>query len=254
MTLAAAMTMVVLSAAAPATATANEVNDPFEGFNRAMFKFNDGLDRWILEPVAKGWDFVVPEQGQTAVRNIFANALFPVDFTNELLQWKPKGAAVSLGRFVLNSTLGVGGIFDHGDTMGLEENHEDFGQTFAVWGIGDGPYLMLPFFGPSNPRDGIGMLFDSAARVWPYYVEDEVIWGVAAVGVINFRAGLIDEIETARETSLDYYSFVRNLYAQRRAAAIENRDVDDAAGDDSAASDDADDLYYYDENYDEDSE
>lgn len=244
------MTALLFSAStvAPSFAHADRggvnVEDPWEGFNRAMFSFNDTLDRWFLEPVARGWDFVVPDVAQTAVSNIFANALFPIDFTNELLQGKPRGAVTSFSRFLVNSTLGVGGIFDHGDTLGLEENHEDFGQTFAVWGVGSGPYLMLPFFGPSNPRDGVGFVLDSAARIWPYYVEDElVVTGIAATELINKRASLLDEIETARESSLDYYAAVRNLYQQQREAAI----LDGEASDTNSDADGGEDLYFYDE-------
>lgn len=232
-------TLLLLSAG---PAKADDISDPLEGLNRAIFTFNDKLDRWILEPIAIGWDFVLPDVAQTGVSNFFSNLRFPIDFTNELLQGEPTEAGRDLGRFVINTTIGIGGLFDHATGFGLEKEQEDFGQTFAVWGIGTGPYLVLPFMGPSNPRDFVGGLLDNAARIWPYYIDPDLIWIPPTVELINTRAAYLTEIENARETSLDYYTFVRNLYAQRREAAIADSDPQAAQ---TEASDD--DLYFFDD-------
>jgi phospholipid-binding lipoprotein MlaA len=223
------------------TARAEEISDPLEGLNRAIFTFNDTVDRWVLEPVARGWHFVMPDFAETGVTNFFNNLRFPIDFTNELLQGQPRQAGVDLGRFLVNTTIGIGGFVDHATTLGLEYQKEDFGQTFGVWGVGNGPYLVLPFLGPSSPRDAVGNVLDGFASVWPYFLDSDVIWIPPTVDLINTRAMYLDEIKTARETSLDYYSFVRNLYAQRRAALIADNP------DPGMTVEEEDDLYFYDD-------
>ncbi|MFT4570139.1 MAG: phospholipid-binding lipoprotein MlaA [Hyphomicrobiaceae bacterium] len=235
------LALAAMTLAPPPVVHAAEISDPLEGLNRAVFIFNDKLDRWVLEPVARGWDFVLPDPAQTGFDNFFSNLRFPIDFTNELLQGQPRQAGRDLGRFVVNTTIGIGGFFDHATKFGLEKDKEDFGQTFGVWGVGTGPYLMLPFFGPSSPRDAVGTVLDGFATVWPYFVDRDVVWIPPVVGLVNTRSLYLDEIENARETSLDYYTFVRNLYAQRRAALIADRPQDAV---DAEAEDD---LYFYDE-------
>jgi len=241
---------------APAPALADGVpGDPWEGFNRAIFKFNDTLDVWILEPVAKGWDFVVPDPAQRGLDRFFDNLRFPIVFVNSVLQANPTRAGIALGRFSINTTLGMAGFFDPAAHAGLTPIDEDFGQTLGRWGVGGGPYLVLPFFGPSNPRDGVGMAVDSAMRVWPWFVDREISFGVTALNLVNTRSLWIDLIADAKEESLDYYAAVRDAYLQRRRSLIENRDTgnenDDslyfphAGGEPSAPSEQNDDDLYF---------
>ncbi len=195
-------------------------NDPIEPFNRKIFWFNDTLDVYVLEPVAKGWDFIAPDAVQRALRNFFGNLEFPVVLVNDVLQGKPLDAVTDVGRFAVNTTAGVLGFFDPATGWGLEANNEDTGQTFGWWGIPPGPYLVLPFFGPSNPRDAIGRVGDSALRVYSYFAPIYVSLGVNAVDVINLRALYLQEVADAKEAAVDYYAFVRDAYTQRRARLV----------------------------------
>jgi phospholipid-binding lipoprotein MlaA len=190
--------------------------DPWEPFNRKIFSFNDKLDVYALEPVARGWDYVMPDRVERALSHFFNNLRFPIVFANDLLQGKPHAAAETWARFEIN-TLGGLGFFDWAADLGLPPQDEDFGQTLGVWGIAPGPYLVLPFLGPSNPRDTVGLGADAAFTVYLYFIP--IPWiSVAATGIniINDRALFLDVVERAKEASLDYYVFVRNAYVQRR--------------------------------------
>ncbi len=197
--------------------------DPLEAFNRKVFWFNDQLDVYVLVPVAKGWDFVVPRRAQTSVSNFFANLRFPIDTMNNLFQGKVRYAAVDVGRFAINTTAGVAGFFDPATSLGLEPHVEDFGQTLGWWGVGPGPYLMLPILGPSTVRDGVGILADYPLAVTPFFVDWYYLFGARTVEIVNFRASILDTVEKAKEASFDYYSFVRNAYLQRRTSAISDQ-------------------------------
>ncbi|MFQ5479310.1 MAG: VacJ family lipoprotein [Candidatus Binatia bacterium] len=205
---------------APADSEARDIKDPFEVMNRGTFWFNDQLDAFILEPVAIGWDFIVPDGVQTAVGNFFENLGFPVVFVNDLLQGKLRQATHDVGRFVMNTTIGLGGLLDPASHYGLERSNEDFGQTLGRWGSGSGPYLVLPLLGPSNPRDALGLAVDTVARVWPFFVDSTITWSAAGADTINTRSLLLEEVEVAKEGSLDYYAAVRNAYTQRRESLI----------------------------------
>jgi phospholipid-binding lipoprotein MlaA len=152
---------------------------------------------YVLEPVATGWAKVAPTRVRTSVSNFFTNLRFPIVAVNDLLQWKPKNAGVDVARFGINTTIGVLGFLDPASGWGLERHEEDFGQTLGVWGVPPGPYLVLPILGPSNPRD--------AARVGD---------------TVNARSLVLDEVRDAKRSAVDYYSFVRNAYFQRRRALI----------------------------------
>jgi phospholipid-binding lipoprotein MlaA len=201
--------------------------DPLEGYNRAIFKFNDKVDVWIFEPVAKGWNFIVPPAAQEHLADFFENLRFPVIFLNCVLQAKPTRAGIALGRFTMNTLFGLGGLLDVAATTGLKPVDEDFGQTLGRWGVGGGPYLVWPFVGPSNPRDTIGMVADSATRVWPYFVDIVVVYTTNGVNLVNTRALYLDTIRDAKRDSLDYYAAVRDAYLQRRQALIEDRSRDE---------------------------
>ena len=226
--------------APPPVRAQDEVSDPIETVNRGVFWFNDKLDVYFLEPVATAWDFVLPDPVQRSITNFFANAHFPVDFANNLFQGKPEEAGRNVGRFLINTTVGVAGFFDPASHWGIEEAPEDFGQTLGRWGTGSGAYIVIPFLGPSNVRDGFGILVDIPLSVYPFFIDTWVSFGINGVRAINLRADLLEEVDAAKETSLDYYAFVRNAYHQRREALIRDGEIPEAA------SEDEDDLYYLD--------
>jgi phospholipid-binding lipoprotein MlaA len=215
-----ACSILMLSLAAPAVA---QERDPWAGLNRPIFRFNDGLDRYILEPVARGYDFVTPDVVQGGITNFFANLWFPVVFTNCLLQGKPDQAAQSFGRFFTNTTIGLAGFIDVASYKGVPSPNEDFGQTLGYWGVGTGPYLVLPLWGPSNIRDTGGRFVDSATRVWPYFVPWWVSSGSGVIEIVNTRARYLEQVKDLRESSVDYYAAVRDAYLQRREALVEDR-------------------------------
>jgi len=207
--------------AGPAVAT--DEWDPIEPFNRGIFWFNDTLDTWVLAPVAKGIDFVLPDLVQASISNFFYNIRFPIYLANDVLQGKPAAAGKDVVRFGVNSTFGIGGLFDAAEAIGLPAKVEDFGQTLGHWGVPPGPYLVLPFLGPSNLRDGAGLVADSAASVGPFFVESLYLVAGQVGFFVNERSRYIDEVDAAKEASLDYYLFVRNAYLQRREALIDDR-------------------------------
>ena len=197
--------------------------DPLEGMNRRIFWFNDRLDVYILEPTAKGWDFVMPQRAEICIRNFFWNLLFPIVTVNNLLQWKPMYAAESVGRFAVNTTVGVAGLFDPATGWGLEPHWEDFGQTLGWWGLGSGAYLVLPILGPTSVRDGAGMIVDYPLTVTPFFIEWYYLTGARVIETVNTRALYLETIKNAKESSFDYYTFVRNAYLQRRTGLVNDR-------------------------------
>ena len=222
--------------------------DPLEPMNRSIFWFNEQADRFVLAPVAKGWDFVVPDLVQTGVANVFDNLSMPVVLLNDLLQGKPGAGFYDLLRILFNTTLGIGGIFDVASAVDIPDNDEDFGQTLAVWGVPSGPYLVLPILGPASPRHGVGMAADAFTRPLGYFIP---LWASAALfslDTINTRAIYDDEITASRESALDFYIFVRNAYRQNREHKIRDG-APDEEGAINAESDE--DLYYFDEELEE---
>ncbi len=197
--------------------------DPWQRMNRGIFWFNDRADVYVLEPVAKGWDAVVPERAESSVSNFFSNLRFPVVMANNLLQGKPGDAAIDVGRFMVNSTIGVGGLFDVATIWGLQRHNEDFGQTLGVWGVPPGPYLVLPLLGPSNPRDTAGIPVDYVLSVTPLFLSSYWWTGAGIINIVNARAQVLDEVQQAKSASLDYYVFVRNAYYQRRKALVNDQ-------------------------------
>lgn len=220
--------------------------DPLEKANRVVWSVNSTADRIIVKPVTKGYRAVAPRPVRQGISNFFANLAEPWSFVNNVLQGKPHRAAQNLGRFVVNSTIGIGGLFDPATKAGILDNEEDLGQTLAVWGVNGGPYLMLPFLGPSTLRDGIGSVVALYAdpinigigqihhQTWPKY-------GYRAAYIISVRSDLIESgADTFLETSLDPYAATRSAYLQRRTAAIRDQeDSLDAGPPDPAAMSDA---------------
>ena len=207
----------------------DEIFDPLEGINRAVFGFNNVADKAILEPVAKGYK-KLPSPIQSGIGNFINNLKLPIVAFNQLLQGQGKNAAESTGRFLVNSTVGIFGLIDVADDFGLEQKEEDFGQTLATWGVGDGFYIVLPLFGPSNLRDTTGMVMTMIADPVNGYVTREgeswVIPLKTATNAIDQRSKIIDEVNALRDNSVDYYAAVRSSYYQNRKAAIMNTDDD----------------------------
>ena len=204
-----------------------EVYDPFEPINRAIFSFNNAADKIILEPVAKGYK-KLPSPIQSGIGNFLNNLKMPLVIVNQLLQGQGKNAVESSGRFVLNSTAGLFGIIDVADKVGLEQKQEDFGQTLASWGVGDGFYIVLPIFGPSNLRDTAGMILTyTTDPINAYAVSEGEEWILpvrTATNAIDQRSKIIDEVNALRNNTLDFYAAVRSSYYQNRKAALLNID------------------------------
>jgi phospholipid-binding lipoprotein MlaA len=200
--------------------------DPWERFNRSVFKFNDGLDRAIAKPVAKGYVKVVPRVIRTGISNAYSNLDTVPTIINDALQGKFRQAGHDSARFLLNSTLGLGGLFDPASAAGLEYNEEDLGQTLGKWGVESGPYLMLPILGPSSARDAFSRAADTFLEpVW--YLEDDSTRYLIRLGdLLDQRASLL-ELDAQLERSYDKYAFVRNAWLQRREYQVKDGDVDD---------------------------
>lgn len=201
-------------------ATSGNPKDPIEGFNRAMYGFNDAIDTAVIKPVAKGYDAVLPTPVRTGVTNFFGNIADFFIGINNLLQGKPDQAASDLGRVVVNSTIGILGVIDWATDMGLEKHEEDFGQTFGRWGVGDGAYVVLPLFGPRTVRDTVGLVLDAKAD--PVGNIDHVPTRntLLALRVIDNRADLLPADKVIEEAALDKYAYVRDGYLQRRRNLI----------------------------------
>ena len=207
----------------------DEIYDPLESFNRAIFSFNNVADRVVLEPVAKGYK-KLPSPIQSGVGNFINNLKLPLAAFNQLLQGQGKNAAESTGRFLINSTIGIFGLVDVADNIGLDQKEEDFGQTLATWGVGDGLYIVLPLFGPSNLRDTTGMVMTMMTDPINAYARSQgEAWAIpfrTAANAIDQRSQIIDEVNALRDNSVDYYAAVRSSYYQNRKAAIMNTDDD----------------------------
>jgi len=194
-----------------------KIADPIESFNRASFWVNDKLYFYLLKPVARVYR-VVPEKGRTSVSRFFSNLATPIRFANCLLQLKIKDAGRELGRLVLNTTVGVGGLLDPAKTLGMDKKEEDFGQTLGRYGVGQGFYLVIPVLGPSSLRDGVGIVADSFLDPMAYFLEFPERIGAKAYETVNFISLDKDTYESIKKDSLDPYLFIRNAYAQRREA------------------------------------
>jgi len=205
--------MLVMTGCATTNQTAG---DPLEGYNRAMYKFNDAVDTAIVKPVAKGYDTVVPDPISHGVSNFFSNLDDITVIINDLLQGKFYQAYKDTHRFVVNTTVGVAGIFDVASLSGLNKNNEDFGQTLGVWGAEPGAYVVLPFFGPRNVRDTFGLVGDMFTDPVMYVEGDDARMAFVGTRVVDTRANLLKAEKVLDEAALDEYSYVRDAYMQRR--------------------------------------
>jgi phospholipid-binding lipoprotein MlaA len=209
----------------PETAEAEDFNDPLEDTNRAIFDFNQMVDRNVLVPVAKAYRTVLPDPVRDSLRDFLRNLRAPLIFVNDALQGDLGRAGQTFARFTLNSTLGLAGFVDVAGRWGQLPYHEqDFGVTFGVWGIPEGPYVVIPVLGPSNPRDLVGQAAEGVADPWNIIAADHhYVWVTfvrGAVSGIDQRSRYIETLADIERTSLDYYATIRSLYRQRRAALI----------------------------------
>lgn len=210
--------------------TPSAVYDPFEGWNRGVYAFNDGVDRAVLEPVAKGYRTVTNEPVRQGVSNFLSNLGQPVVFANTVLQGKPMAALDTVTRFALNTTVGIGGVFDPATALDVPRHREDFGQTLGVWGVSSGPYLVVPFMGSSNLRDVIGLGVDGAINPINYVEFDgdtEFRISTAVLGVVSIRESLIEAVEILRDQPEPYVALRRNYTQQRDAAIRDGRELED---------------------------
>jgi len=207
----------IISGCASTSPNANP-KDPYEGFNRGVYKFNDALDRTVLKPVAQGYNNVMPTRGKKMVHNFFSNIDDIFVTANDLLQLKFAQAASDFTRVWVNTIFGVLGLFDVADR--LEKHNEDFGQTLGYWGVGSGPYIVLPFFGPSTVRDGAGMAVDSYYGVIENMDDVAVRNTLYAISKIDLRAHLLDAEEVVEGTMMDRYSFIRDAYLMHRQSLV----------------------------------
>lgn len=208
----------------------DSAHDPLEGFNRAMYTFNDKLDKYALKPLAKGYRAITPAPVRKSVANFFSNLHDPMVMLNNFLQGKPGQAASDLSRFMFNSSFGVFGLFDVSTKMGLPKHDEDFGQTLAVWGVGDGPYLVLPLFGPSNMRDAPALAVDWETYPPNHLKDSGTRDKLFVVEVIDKRSQLLEASDIlAQAAGQDPYVFVREAYRQRRRNLIYDGNPPEAA-------------------------
>ncbi|AWW47262.1 VacJ family lipoprotein [Polynucleobacter paneuropaeus] len=201
-------------------------DDPWEPFNRSVFEFNEGLDKYVLKPVVSGYRFVLPEFIREGIYNFFSNYNDIYTALNNLLQGKPDYAFNDLMRVVVNTTMGLGGLIDLATPGGLEKHKEDFGQTFGVWGIPSGPYVVLPFFGPSSVRDTFGTVADLETDYLFKYIPDVGLRNsLTGLRVVNARNTYYEAGDLLDGAAIDKYSFLRDAYIQRRKYQInEGRD------------------------------
>ena len=203
-------------------------NDPWEPFNRSVFEFNENLDAYLLKPVVTGYRFVLPEFMREGIYNFFSNYNDIYTALNNLLQGKPNDAFHDLMRVVVNTTFGLGGLIDMATPGGLEKHKEDFGQTFGVWGIPSGPYVVLPFFGPSSVRDTFGTVADLESDYLFGYVKNiGVRNSVTGLRVVNTRNTYYEAGDLLEGAAIDKYSFMRDAYIQRRQYQINEGREDD---------------------------
>lgn len=210
------LSVAVLALTLSGQALAADQADPWEGFNRGIFSFNEKLDRYVAKPVAKAYQAVTPTPVDNAITRVFNNLASPITLVNQLLQGKPAAAAGTTARLIFNSTIGLAGIFDVAAKMGVPRVKEDFGQTLAVWGVGSGPYVMLPILGPSTVRDFFGRAVDTVPDPRRQF-NTEAALAATALDMTDTRADLLSA-EKAIEG--DRYEFIRDYYLQQRAFAI----------------------------------
>lgn len=218
-----------------------DIKDPWEGFNRSIFQFNQSADKYLVEPVSKGYDFVVPDLVQEGIGNFFSNLSYPSNLISDLLQLNFTNAALHTSQFTVNTILGVGGLFDVADAIDLKPKRQDMALALQSFGLPAGPYLVIPFLGPSTVRDGIGVAIDMAIHplTIPSYfgVRDRIAYNLSYGGrvleFIDYRVKMDEALKASKEASLDYYLFMQSAYIQyREGLTKDSSDEDDLFDDD----------------------
>ncbi len=211
-----------------------QVNDPLEPLNRQVFAFNQGLDKAVFKPIAETYRVVMPQPARIGVHNFIENLKSPLILINTILQFDLDASMATIGRFLVNSTVGMLGIVDVAGELGVPAQKEDFGQTLAVWGMPSGPYIMLPVLGPSNPRDGLGRvvdyLMDPVNRVALNSDHTDLILARTGMEALVQRAENLDLLNEVEKSSLDFYAAIRSLYRQKRSHEISNGTAQTEAG------------------------
>jgi len=200
-------------------------NDPYQATNREIFDVNQKIDDWTLRRAAENYNDYVPEPVRDSVHNTLTNMNLPVVFANDVLQGQPRRAGQTVSRFTVNSTFGLAGLFDVASRMGIGEHSEDFGQTLAVWGVGEGPYTVLPLLGPAAPRDAVGQVVDIFFDPSIYFRIKQHPWWMLSrqyFTLLDLRARNMEALSDIERNSLDYYAATRSLYRQYRANEIRN--------------------------------
>ena len=218
---------------ADAVAEFNEAKDPLEPTNRVLYSINNGIDTVILRPVAVAYRAVVPEPVRTGIHNVLSNLTTPVLLGNDILEAKPRRAGDTTMRFLINTSIGVVGVFDVAKDLGYPEHDTDFGMTLALWGVPEGPFLFLPVLGPTNPRDAAGRGVDIAGDPFTWVGQGTVVtvlnWTRSGLTAADQRAQVIDAIDSIKKTALDPYATFRSLYRQHRQAQIQKARDDNRA-------------------------
>lgn len=199
-----------------------EPYDPIEPVNRVIFDFNEFLDGLLLKPLAEGYRVLLPQEARDSIRNFLRNLRTPVILANDLLQADMERAGTTVARFLVNTTIGIGGLFDRAADVGYDYHDEDFGQTLGVYGVGGGPYLVLPVFGPSTVRDTGGMVVDIFLDPLTYLADDPELFARRGVEGIDKRERNIETVDDLKRDSLDFYARIRSLYLQQREEEISN--------------------------------
>jgi phospholipid-binding lipoprotein MlaA len=215
----AAFAMVMLGGLSGCATIANNPKDPYEGFNRAMFSVNEGIDV-VVKPVAQGYDAVIPQPIKSGVGNFFGNVADVWTAINNFLQGKGGQGFSDVGRVLINTTIGIGGLFDVASEMGLEKHAEDFGQTLGTWGVGDGPYFFWPIIGPRTTRDTFGFAVDTYADPIPRINNVPVRNTLIGVRFIETRASLLPADKVIEQAAFDKYNYIRDAYLQNRRSVV----------------------------------
>ena len=211
-----------------ATTGDGDPRDPFEGFNRGVYSFNQGMDKVLFDPVGKIYQAITPDIVDRGVTNFFSNLNDIAVVVNDLLQFKINQALSDTTRFIFNSTIGILGFFDVSSHMDLPKHDEDFGQTLATWGIGAGPYVIVPFFGPTTFRDATGFIVDRGVLNPIFYVDDDLLKAsLLSLNYIDFKADLLSAKKLLGDAALDEYEFVKNAYFEKRKSQINDSEVPD---------------------------
>jgi phospholipid-binding lipoprotein MlaA len=208
-----------------ATTGANDPRDPLENFNRSVYRFNETMDRAVFNPISRTYQAVLPDFVDRGISNVFSNLGDVPVIANDILQGKGGQAVSDFARVVFNTTIGIGGFFDVGSRIGLPKHDEDLGQTLATWGVGSGPYLVMPFLGPTTLRDAAGFGIQTTFLYPVSYVEhDGYRAGLLALNYVDFKADLLSAQRILDDAGVDSYDFVKNAYLERRENLIHDRE------------------------------